>query len=85
VNKLDTLFNDTLTRILTRERLAYMVLKRLLEDHEIKLSKRQLTQMSTDLVNSVLPVILRNASVIGFNFISGLYVNYNCFSTIHSK
>jgi hypothetical protein len=52
VNKLDTLFNDTLTRILTKERLAYMVLKRLLEDHEIKLSKRQLTQMSADLVNS---------------------------------
>jgi len=52
MDTLDVLFNETLTKVFTTERLAYMVLKRLLEGHDIKLSKMQLTKMSADLVTS---------------------------------
>ncbi len=52
MDTIQKLFQETIQKTLTTDRISYMVLKKLLSVHGVILSKKQIDQMSKDLVTS---------------------------------
>ncbi len=50
MDKIHKLFEETVQKTITSDRLCQMVLSKLLNDHGVKLSKKQVVQMASDLV-----------------------------------